>query len=186
MSQKNTSHVDELIKVLLDQTTSESDLRAIVEDHELNPKCGRQCQLCSEFAAKIFEIRDELPDTWFWIGEAVANHPNCSDALQVEIKRWVDGQDDGEWSRKIQEAIVANINIDPEKLKLLGISTENCGEFWEVKHHPRITDEIKGEILLARGWIDWPSDDYLSENTYIFEDAEELEEIQIDPDAHYQ
>jgi hypothetical protein len=177
--------VDQLISVLRDKNTSESDLRAIAEEHELNPKCGRQCQLCSEFAAKIFEIRDELPDTWFWIGEAVANHPNCSDALQDEIKRWVDSQDDGEWSRKIQEAIVANINIDPEKFKLLGISTENSGELWEIKHHLRMTDEVRDQILQARGWNDWPSDDYLSENVYIFEDSEDLEDIQIDPDAYY-
>jgi hypothetical protein len=181
----NMNQVDELIETLLDANTLESDLRAIAEAHELNPKCGRQCQLCNDFANKIFEIRDELPDTWFWIGEAIANHPNCSVELQNEIQAWVDEKRDGEWSRKIQEAIIANINIDLEKLKKFGISTENSGELWEVKHHPRMTDEVRGQILQARGWHEWPSDDYLSEHVYIFEDSEDLEDIQIDPDAYY-
>lgn len=112
-------------------------------------------------------------------------HPNCDEQLQQEIQSWVDSQGAGGWSRQIQAAIIANVNIDPEKLIKHGIETENTVELWEVKHHEKLIPEIETKILTGRGWHSWPSDEYLETFPYIFSDSEDLEEIQIDPDAYY-
>lgn len=177
---KPENELQDLFQILLDENTSSEKLAEIANAHELNPKCSRKCELCENFWDKTFELREELPSAWFYIGEAIAVHRNCDEKLSKKLQKWVDSHQDGEWSRRFQAAVIANPNIETEKLISIGIQTENSIELWEVKYHKKMNSNIEAMIFQGRGWKAWPDDDYLEENSYIFDDSEELEEIQID------
>ena len=165
----DVNSVSDVIAALTDMSTPTSVLRSIAEAHDLNRACERQCDMCGEF----FEEMD-----YEFVGNVIAAHPNCDAALTDDLLKWVTRKRDGEWYRLMCEAISSNPRADLQQLLETGCTTEVGGELLAVKRHPKMTPALAEQILAARGWTQWPSDEYLRSNDFILNDADDLEDIQ--------
>ena len=172
------------VRLLLSNQTSAAELRKLAEEHDLNPKCRRDCEVCEEFSRLNFSYsnRDRKKYSVFelsFMGDAIVNHPNCDSSLSNEICEWVWSLGDAEWSRNIDAAKIANPNCSLEVLLEAGKETEYGFELYLIKNHPNLIESARQEILATRGWKKWPTNTYLVENTWVLNDADDLRAIQI-------
>jgi hypothetical protein len=184
MSETAKTKALEIVKALFSDETSAAELRIFAEEHDLNPKCRRDCEVCEEFSQLNFSYtnRDDKRYSVFelsFIGDAIVNHPNCDSSLSNEICEWVWSLGDAEWSRNIDAAKIANPNCSLEVLLEAGKETEYGFELYLIKNHPNLIESARQEILATRGWKKWPTNTYLVENTWVLNDADDLRAIQI-------
>lgn len=177
--------VIKLAKIFFDETTSTATLRQIAEEHDLNPKCRRQCSLCNDFGNFQFSYWKRREEGFpviplYFIGEAVVvAHENCDGDLRKEIQDWVWSNQDWEWSHSIDQAIVTNPKVSVEWLTEVGKFTVNGFELMLVKKHPNLTKEAQKVILKERGWKRWPKNALLIDNRSLDNEDDDFESIRI-------
>jgi hypothetical protein len=181
-----SKELQQIVEMLLDDSTPTSSLRKLAEEHELNPNCRRKCDLCTEFGELEFEYTKRrgtgfaiLPHYFF--GDAIVGHVNCDRALYEDIQKWILKIAYGHWTRCFDQAAISNPNATPDQLLKVGKETVDGSELILVITHPNLTKEIENEILLTRQWTRWPKKSLLSINLCIDNEDEDFESIRIYP-----
>jgi hypothetical protein len=186
-----STQVQQIVEILLDESTPASTLRKIVEDHELNPNCQRKCALCSEFCELEFEYIERQGSGFtvlplYFFGDAVVNHINCDTSLYRDINKWILKKSYGDWTRSFDQAAISNPNASHQRLLEVGKETVNGYELILVKNHPSLTKEIEKEILRAREWKRWPKRSLLIDNLCIDNEDDDFESVRIHPRSEVQ
>lgn len=179
--------VDEIYELLDDEGTESAQLLEVFKQHDLNTECQRMCDICNDFFEEGFEYyftadstvnKSDLVGSWRYISEAIVASSRCDFALRQKITTWVNQQQDAEWSRGINQAAAFNPNSSLEELLNAGKFTVDGFELFLVKNHQGLTRDIAAEILLERGWKQWPKDNLLLQSRYLDNEADVFSEIQ--------
>lgn len=181
-----STELQQILEMLLDDSTSCLALRKLAEAHELDPNCRRKCELCAEFCDLEFEYskRKGLGFSQFplyFFGDAIVNHSNCDRDLYLDLEKWILRESYGDWTRAFYQAAIANPMTSRDELLKVGKESVIGNELLLVKSHPNLTKDIDKEILLARAWKSWPKRSLLVDNLCIDNEDEDFDSIKIYP-----
>jgi hypothetical protein len=181
-----SQELQQIIQMLLDESTPASALRKLAEEHELNPDCRRRCELCAEFCDLEFEYSTRNGSGFtvmplYFFGDAVVNHINCDTSLYMDLEKWILKNAYGDWTRAFYQAAISNPNATPEQLLEVGKETVTGYDLILVKDHPNTTKLIEKEILEAREWKRWPKKSLLIDNLCIDNEDEDFDSVRINP-----
>jgi hypothetical protein len=181
-----SAELQQIVQMLLDDSTPSSVLRKLAEDHEFNPSCRRRCQLCAEFCENEFKYSKRKGTGFavfplYFFGDAIVNHINCDDELFMDLEKWILKVSDGDWTRAFYQAAISNPLASRDQLLKVGKESVTGYDLLLVKSHPNLTKDIEKEILLAREWKAWPKRSLLIDNLCIDNEDEDFDSIRIYP-----
>lgn len=176
--------LQQVIELLLDDSTSSLALRKLAEAHDLNPGCRRRCELCTEFCDLEFEFSKRKDSGFaalplYFLGDAIVNHINCDRDLYLDLEKWILKVSYGDWTRAFYQAAISNPRTSRDQLLKVGKESVNGYELLLVKSHPNLTKDTEKEILLAREWKSWPKNSLLMDNLCVDNEDEDFDSIRI-------
>lgn len=179
-----SSELQQLLRLLRDDSTTSASLRRLAEQHDLNPDCRRKCDLCIEFCEFEFEYSARHSSGFtviplYFIGDAIVNHVNCDPELHEDLINWLLKVAYGDWTHSFEQAAICNPRTSPEQLLKVGKETVIGYELLLVKEHPNMTKDIEKAILLHRQWKRWPKKALLIDNLSIDVNDHDFESIRI-------